>query len=514
MQQARLIHASYLSDVSSGRNNMMSQTPRGLFRSIKPSTDAPANEGVTITEDNWSTFLEIENTLPSLIYFSGEPLEDVLAVLKTIFTPSSSEPPLLYSLFDKLELIVFSYMRDKHFDSFQKSPYHSKYLSFMTLSVAHVVREDFLLFRVLGRGGFGIVYGCKKCQSGHLYALKVMDRSRIKNRRAENLCITERNLLTMLDSPFIVGLKYSYETATEVHLVLEIMTGGDLGYHLRRKGIFNKLETMYYICRTILGIKTLHGFNIIFRDLKPDNILMDGRGRTALSDLGLAVVMPRNGLTGACGTRGYWAPEMLLRTPEGARVRYNLSVDWFSLGCVLYQFMAGVCPFRKMGDAIRRDSIAAGKEISKDEAIDKAVREFEPPYSPEMFGETAIDLIKKLLEKDGKKRLGAKGADEVMAHPFFEDINWQEYADDAIKPPCLPRKDLNYASQTEIGGFAPEEQAGTELSAADREVFSQWSYTRPSAFLEEVVIFMQHEEAMGPTVEPRPTPCSECCLIS
>jgi beta-adrenergic-receptor kinase len=318
--------------------------------------------------------------------------------------------------------------------------------------------------------------------------------------------------MTMLDSPFIVGLKYAYETPTEVHLVLGIMTGGDLGYHLRRKGIFNKLETKYYIARTILGLKTLHSYNIIFRDLKPDNILMDGRGRTALSDLGLAVVVPRNGITGACGTRGYWAPEMLLRSADGNRIRYNLSVDWFSLGCVLYQFMSGVCPFRKMGENLRRESAEAGQEISKDEAIDRAVKELEPFYAPEMFSEDAVDLISRLLNKDGKKRLGAKGAAEVMEHPFFEDINWEEYADDSIKPPCLPRKDLNYATQSEIGGFAPEDQGPSELSAADQEVFSRWGYTRPAAFLEEVVDFMQHEDQLGP-IQVR-TEDSACCAIS
>ena len=343
------------------------------------------------------------------------------------------------------------------------------------------------------------MYGCKRCQSGHLYALKVMDKKRIKvglyvcieffvalcnmfnlqSRRAENLCITERNLLTMLDSPFIVGLKYAYETPVEVHLVLEIMTGGDLGYHLRRKGIFNKMESKYYICRTILGIKTLHSFNIIFRDLKPDNILMDSRGRTALSDLGLAVVMPRNGITGACGTRGYWAPEMLMRTPEGSRVRYNLSVDWFSLGCVLYQFMSGVCPFRKMGEVMLQEAVAAGnKDLTKEQAIDVAVKEHEPHFAPELFSESAIDLISKLLCKNGKTRLGANGPEEVMSHPFFDDVNWEEYEDDSIKPPCLPRKDLNYATQTEIGGFG-EEKSGEPIPLSERETYSHWSYTRP-----------------------------------
>lgn len=322
--------------------------------------------------------------------------------------------------------------------------------------------------------------------------------------------------MTMLDSPFIVGLKYAYGTPKEVHLVLKIMTGGDLGFHLRRKTMFNKQETKYYICRTILGIKALHSYNIIFRDLKPDNILMDDRGRTSLSDLGLAVVAPRNGITGACGTRGYWAPEMITKSESGGRIRYGVTVDWFSLGCVLYQFMSGISPFRKLGDKLRKETgkNAEGKEITREEAIDRAVREREPEYSSDYFTEDAIDLIKGLLKKDSKERLGAKGTQEVMNHPFFAEINWEEYADDSVKPPCLPRKDLNYASQNEIGDFSPEEQTGEELTPTDLEPFTHWSFTRSSSFLEEVVGFMHAEEKAGPIHVLDEESQSCCCSVS
>jgi serine/threonine protein kinase len=166
-----------------------------------------------------------------------------------------------------------------------------------------------------------------------------------------------------------------------------------------------------------------------------------------------------------------------------------------------------------MGEVVRREAVENGEEITKDDAIDKAVRELDPVFAPELFNEEAIDLIKRLLCKDGKTRLGAVGgAAEVMAHPFFADVNWQEYQDDSIKPPCLPRKDLNYATQNEIGGFAPEEQSGDALTAADREVFSHWNYTRPNAFMEEVVSFMQHEDELGP-IQVR-TEDSVCCVIS
>lgn len=321
--------------------------------------------------------------------------------------------------------------------------------------------------------------------------MKVLDRKRIKMKKSETLCMTERNILIMVDSPFVVCLKYAYTTPTELFLILDLMVGGDLGYHLYRKGMFSERETKYYVCRTLLGIKALHDINVVFRDLKPDNILMDGKGRTKLSDLGLAVRVPRNGLTGACGTRGYWAPEMLKRDPSGYRIRYNLSVDWFSFGCLVYEFMTGVCPFRT---EVARNWGGFGKK-DKEKAIDLAVQEMEPFFDSEIFDPTTQDLVSKLLIKDGKTRLGANGAGEVMAHAYFDDINWEEYIYDLVPPPCLPRKDLNVASQSEIGYFGDDANARRlELTEADLELFAKWDYIRPSAFLEEVVQFMQYEE--------------------
>lgn len=503
LDQARKIYSNYL---KAGAEFQERKAPISLFRNPNIS------ESSSITSENWAKFIEPQNEESEPINFQGSVFKRVLDFMQENDSDKHEVEPLKSTFFDELELVVFYRMRDKYFSSFQKSAHYSKYMSFMSMSSAHVKQEDFSLFRVLGRGGFGIVYGCKKCQSGHLYALKVMDRKRIKARRAADLCITERNLMTMLDSPFIVALKYAYETPTEVHLVLDIMTGGDLGYHLRRKGIFNKDESLYYICRTILGIKTLHSYNIIYRDLKPDNILMDSRGRTALSDLGLAVVMPRNGITGACGTRGYWAPEMLQRNEDGSRIRYNLAVDWFSLGCVLYQFMSGVCPFRKIGENIIREGTRNGHQIKKEVAMDQAVVKMHPPYPPELFTDDASDLIQKLLDKNQKTRLGAQGAEEVMAHPYFSEVNWEEFEDDTVKPPCLPRKDLNYATQNEIGAFALEDQQGTEILPADREIFDNWSYTRQTAFLEEAVSYMTYEAERGPIqIEASE---SMCCTIS
>mmetsp|Transcript_21508 Transcript_21508/g.22237 ORF Transcript_21508/g.22237 Transcript_21508/m.22237 type:complete len:593 (+) Transcript_21508:119-1897(+) len=481
----------------------------------KRQQDPPANlfrqkSSIATDSIDWKQYMDLENANNSLKLI-GPPLEKIVVTFKQISEQSevALESEINEFLYDELETIIFGYVKSNHFISFRVSSFFAEYLNFVILSEKPLSVDDFTLFRVLGRGGFGVVNGCKHSHTGKLYAMKVMERRRIKSLKAETLCIAERQTMVMLDTPFIVGLKYAFTTPTELYLILDLMLGGDLGYALFRRRSFSIEEVKYYTVRTLLGLKALHDLSIVFRDLKPDNILMDGKGRTKLSDLGLAVRVPRNGLTGACGTRGYWAPEMLKRDPSGYRIRYNLSVDWFSFGCLVYEFMTGVCPFRT---EVARNWGGFGKK-DKEKAIDLAVQEMEPFFDSEIFDPTTQDLVSKLLIKDGKTRLGANGAGEVMAHAYFDDINWEEYIYDLVPPPCLPRKDLNVASQSEIGYFGDDANARRlELTEADLELFAKWDYIRPSAFLEEVVQFMQYEELKGPIRVLSPT--SSCCMIS
>ena len=273
-------------------------------------------------------------------------------------------------------------------------------------------------FTVLGRGGFGLVNACKRCTTGKLYAMKMLNKKRIKLKKAEALCLQERNILAIIHSPYVVCLKYAFSTPTDLYLILDLMTGGDLGFHLSRKGRFSEKEAKYYAARTLLGLASMHDKNIAYRDLKPENILMDEEGYTKISDLGLACKVGRSGLSGTCGTRGYWAPEMLRRDAQDKRERYTVSVDWFSFGCCVYEFMYGISPFRtekarKWGDFPKIE------KADRDKAIDLAIQQMDPEFDDHVFDEVSKDLITKLLNKDGKLRLGANGHKEIIAHPWF-----------------------------------------------------------------------------------------------
>ena len=281
------------------------------------------------------------------------------------------------SLFDNAEVIVAETVRKKYWAGFERSTYYTKLLNFLWFQDKKVVEEDFFVMRVLGRGGFGLVTGklfvscldchglfvnvnanndthlvlscyclaCKKGTSGKLYAMKVMNKKRIKIKKAEKLTLNEQKCLADVDSPFVVKLSYSFQSTTDVFLILDLMTGGDLSFHLSLKGHFPISECLYYGARIMLGLQALHDRGYVYRDLKPENCLLGEDGRVKLTDLGLATKVTKK-LSGAAGTRGYWAPEMLRRDKKGKRTPYDQRVDWFSFGCCLAEFISGTNPFR------------------------------------------------------------------------------------------------------------------------------------------------------------------------
>lgn len=311
--------------------------------------------------------------------------------------------------------------------------------------------------------------------------------------------------------------------------------GGDLGYHLQRKHKFSLLESKYYAARTLLGLKALHAQSIVYRDLKPENILMDADGTTKISDLGLATVMGtrccayipippspyflrihilfsflgRGGLYDACGTRGYWAPEMIRRDEKNKRMRYTETVDWFSFGCCVYEFLYGCSPFRTER---ARNWNGLNPKRDKEKALDAALLEMDPEFDSKFFDANSIDLCTKLLDKDGKTRLGAGGAQEIMDHPWFDDVNWAMIESGKEKPPFRPGKDINLFSQSDIGTFDERATKGIELTVTDQAVYSDWGYVSKKCFMAEIVEILRYEEVSGPI---RPTNISNaCCTLS
>lgn len=420
-------------------------------------------------------------------------------------------------LFDRAEILVAESVREKHWAGFQRSEYHAKMLNFLWFQDRTVVEEDFFVMRVLGRGGFGLVTACKRGTSGKLYAMKVMNKKRIKIKKSVQLTLNEQKCLADVDSPFVVNLKYSFQSPTDVFLILDLMTGGDLSFHLSQRGCFRTDECLYYGARIMLGLQALHDRGYVYRDLKPENCLLGEDGRVKLTDLGLAVRLSRS-LHGAAGTRGYWAPEMLRRDGQGKRKNYNQMVDWFSFGCCLAEFITGMNPFRTeeaLNFGLEKAKNSKVKEKKpKEKAIDCATLEMHPKFDHKSFKEDSADICRRLLDKNEATRLGFGGASEIMSHPYFRQVNWEAIMSDRMRPPFIPRKDVNAASQSEIGTFAEDKHFHeTVLSVNDQAVYDAWNFTNNKAFAAEVIEFLIYERETGQPLLPIQQGKSCCCII-
>lgn len=413
--------------------------------------------------------------------------------------------------FDKLQIVVFDSLIKQYWSEFESSEDYNRMINFFWYEDRRVVEEDFFVMRVLGRGGFGMVKCCRKATSGKLYAMKVMDKKRIKLKKSEQLTLNECMVLTSINSPFVVNLKYAFQSKHEIFLILDLMTGGDLSFHLAQNGFFPKNETLYYGARIMLGLQALHDKNFVYRDLKPENCLVADDGKVKLTDLGLACKITPT-LHGAAGTRGYWAPEMLRRDKNGRRMPYGHTVDWFSFGCLMSEFISGTNPFRS------ETSINYGFEKghkTKEKAMDCATLEMDPPFDLAKFDDESIDLCRKLLLKDEKARLGYKGCEDIMSHPYFSEVNWELILSDKKIPPFIPPKDINAPTQKDIGAFTHDKvYEETSFGDEDNKIYKDWNWTNPSAYASEVIEFLIYERKMGCRLEPIQQSNGCCCTIS
>ncbi|ETL79794.1 AGC/GRK/BARK protein kinase [Phytophthora nicotianae] len=415
-------------------------------------------------------------------------MESSVSKLRSDKRLSSDSRISALTLFDELEACVLCSLEQYHLKAFRASAFHKRLIAFLFLQKRRVSEDDFTVLRVLGRGGFGMVNGCIKRTSASLYAMKVMNKKMIKKKHAEKLCLAERKILAMISSPFVVCLKYSFQTPEELFLVLDLRTGGDLSFHLNRAR-FSETQVRFWAAQILLGIQHLHEKNIVYRDLKPENILLDEKGNCSISDLGLAVEVTPT-LTGRCGTRGYWAPEMLLRDENGNRLVYNQTVDWWSYGCLVYELLYGKCPFRT--------SKAKALHEDKQQAYDKATLELTPAYDPKYFSSEAAELIQRLLIRDPTKRLGAKGAEEIKRMRFFSSIDWAQMEQMQVPPPFVPDNEINAASQADIGSFDISIVKGIKLSEQEQAAYSGWDYVCPETFQREAVEYLVWEVKHGP----------------
>uniref|UniRef100_A0A8C7F670 Serine/threonine-protein kinase Sgk1 n=1 Tax=Oncorhynchus kisutch TaxID=8019 RepID=A0A8C7F670_ONCKI len=297
----------------------------------------------------------------------------------------------------------------------------------------HAKPTDFDFLKVIGKGSFGKVLLAKRKLDGKYYAIKVLQKRVILNRREQKHIMAERNvLLKNVKHPFLVGLHYSFQTTDKLYFVLDFVNGGELFFHLQKERTFPEPRAKFYIAEMASALGYLHSLNIVYRDLKPENILLDFEGHIVLTDFGLC----KEGISQAettstfCGTPEYLAPEVLRKQP------YDNTVDWWCLGSVLYEMLFGLPPFYS------RDTHEMYENILH-----------KPLMMRPGASNTAWSLLQALLEKDGTHRLGSRDDfNEIKAHNFFSAIKWDDLEQRKVPPPFTP----NVNSPYDITNFDPE----------------------------------------------------------
>lgn len=301
----------------------------------------------------------------------------------------------------------------------------------------HFGPSDFEILKLIGKGTFGQVYQVRKRDTQRIYAMKVLQKKVIVQKKEVAHTVGERNILVrtaMSDSPFIVGLKFSFQTPSELYLVTDYMSGGELFWHLQKEGRFDERRAKFYIAELILAIQHLHNNDIVYRDLKPENILLDANGHIALCDFGLSKAnLTKNDTTNTfCGTTEYLAPEVLLDESG-----YTKMVDFWSLGVLVFEMCCGWSPFYAEDTQQMYKNIAFGKVRFPRDTLSQEGRNF----------------VKGLLNRNPKHRLGATDdAEELKRHAFFSDIDWEILAKKLITPPFRPK----LKSETDVSYFDPE----------------------------------------------------------
>ncbi|EGR29246.1 protein kinase domain protein [Ichthyophthirius multifiliis] len=266
--------------------------------------------------------------------------------------------------------------------------------------------QDFTLLNVIGKGSFSKVVLVRKKDDKKLYALKILKKKLIHEKNQYRNLITERNILINTNHPFIIKHYSAFQNNKKLFFLLEYCPGGELFNLLWRKKTFNESQTLFYVAQIVLGLEYLHDLNIIYRDLKPENVLIDIDGYIKLADFGLSKMQQNNqNMKSVCGTKQYYAPEIF--TGKG----YGREIDYWTLGCLCFELISGKPPFQNEYEILNTDinQICSSLNCSI---------EFK-------------DFIINLLQRNPQKRMNLQ---QCKQHKALHVINWDQIREKKVSP--------------------------------------------------------------------------------
>ena len=272
--------------------------------------------------------------------------------------------------------------------------------------------ESFTLLEELGKGSFGIVYKVCKKNTSEIFAMKCLSKTALKKQRQLKYAISECKIMKQLKHPFVLLMQFAFQTTQSLYMVLDYCPNGDLLNLIEKYGKISEAVSGFYTAETILALEYLHSLDIVYRDLKPANILLGHDMHVKLADFGLAKEDITNtpAMTMA-GSPAYLPPEIVER--RGA----STASDIYGVGVLLYELLTGNLPYYNPDIELLFDSIV------KDTII-----------FPSYLSAEAVDLIRNLMQKGPEKRLTIP---EIKQHPFFRGIDWNDLLKKNLNPPQM-----------------------------------------------------------------------------
>lgn len=357
--------------------------------------------------------------------------------------------------------------------------------------------SHFEILRVVGRGGFGKVCAARRNGSNEVVAVKRLEKFALLQSDAYlRAAWRERQVLPLISGqPFLCPLYHAFHTESELFLVMPFYSGGDLRFHMKKDGmpqVMPEETAKFYAAQMLLGLEQLHKRNIIFRDLKPDNLLLDEDGNLVITDFGLAFVLSENNNFHAysnAGTSGYKGPEVL------QCLEYDYTADFWSFGVCLYELMHGYLPYTRKGQWLHTVAITAQVDPSNcdktgrplDNCPEKCVEPAntqceagaDEVHISKRLSAEAKSLLRSLLVLQRAHRLGSglgnHGVDAIKSHPFFRGVDWTKMSRKEIPAPFVPdMRNLNCSP--DLDNEAANDPAPRVLPADKQGYFSGWSY--------------------------------------
>ena len=278
-----------------------------------------------------------------------------------------------------------------------------------------------------------------------------MSKAKIIDKKSIASILGEKKILSELNHPFIVNMIYSFQDLDYLYLVMELLSGGNLRYHLSIKKVFLENQIKFIIGCIMLGLKYIHGQNILHRDIKPENLVFDSNGYLRITDFGIAKHYEINNKKDTSGTVGYLAPEVL------CNVNHNFCIDYYAVGIITYELMFGHRPY-----------LGKNKHEVKQLILTKQAR-IDINDLPDNFNPEIADFINKLIQRKPKYRLGRNDINEVLNHSWFVGFDWDNCSKKILKAPYIPKIgdnfDKNFCLQSD--------KIGTETVERYEKIMSQ-----------------------------------------